>query len=156
MTITWYCSTTCNALCMGIHQIWTGLNEIELLLRSDRTGIRFNQGTLSQRPFLYHTAAPWAPVFSFRLKKINLTHVGTCGYCKWVSDGVCTEFLLGTFIWRAISQLIVYVYCKYILSSFLILLFFSSFCWKSSQVTLWQQEILHKLQNGVLACIWSV
>ena len=53
------CNTQCSALyVVGIHQICAGLNEIELLLSRDRTGIRFNQATVSELSFSsMHTAA---------------------------------------------------------------------------------------------------
>lgn len=88
---------------VGIHQICTELNEIELF-RSDRTGIRFNQAAVSQLSF---SSVPCCRAVSSSgflfslfvlLKKINLTHYGAGGYCKWVSDGFCREFLLGTFL----------------------------------------------------------
>ena len=53
------CSTQCSALCVvGIHHICAGLNEIELLLSSDRTGIRFGQATVGEPSFSsVHAAA---------------------------------------------------------------------------------------------------
>lgn len=53
------CSTQCSVLyVVGIHQICAGLNETELLLSRDRTGIRFGQATVSERAFSsVHAAA---------------------------------------------------------------------------------------------------
>lgn len=82
---------------VGIHQICTELNESELLLKSDRMGIRFSQATVSQLSFssVPHCSAVSASGFLFVfvfcslfcLKEINLTHYGAGGYCKWISDG---------------------------------------------------------------------
>jgi len=123
------CSIQCSALCVvGIHQICAGLNEIELLLSSDRTGIGFGQATVSELSFFsVHAAALWAPVFAFCISP---------SWSVWVADG----FLVGCVpivnlhTQHFTTDRMFHVKLPCCLSWFQSLLVFYSLCWKSSQV----------------------